>query len=76
MTDTLTSDSRAAIAEAALRAFPGRLGLSINEFAEALDFSRGHVKNLIQSGKIRVHRYGRRVIIPMDAAIAFMLGEN
>lgn len=68
--------ARTAIVEALLRAFPGRLGLSIDEFAAAFGFSRGHAKNLIAAQQVRVQRYGRRVIVPMDEAIYFMLRDR
>lgn len=70
------SNECTAVVEALIRQFPGRLGLSIDEFSSAFDFSRNHTKNLIQGRKVRVRRYGRRVIIPMDEVIAFMLGTN
>ena len=73
---SLANDERSALVEWLARAFPSRLGLSIDEFAAAFGYSRGHVKNLVAAQRVRVQRNGRRVIIPMDAAIAFMLGTH
>jgi hypothetical protein len=71
-----SDDARSALVEWFARAFPNRLGLSLDEFAESLSYSRGHVKNLVAAQRVRVHRAGRRVVIPMDAAIDFMLLED
>lgn len=73
---SLANHARSALVDWLSRAFPNRLGLSMDEFATAFGYSRGHVKNLVAAQRVRVHRAGRRVVIPMDAAIDFMLGTN
>ena len=41
-----------------------KLAFSIDETAQALSISRNAVKDLIYTGKIKVIRVGRRVLIP------------
>ena len=72
----VTSGDRDSLVEWMAIAFPGRLGLSMDEFAVAFGYSRGHVKNLVAARRVRIQRTGRRVIIPMDAAIEFMIATN
>lgn len=49
-----------------------RLAYSIAEAAEALSLSRSAVKELIYTGKIKVIRVGRRVLIPKWALDEFL----
>jgi len=51
--------------------FPGRLGISPEEFAEAINIGRTLVYQALQHGEIPHRRIGRRIIIPLVALDAF-----
>lgn len=61
----LTPDQRAdATAQAT---FPGRLGISPEEFAAATGTGRTNVYLSLQRGEIPHKRIGRRIVIPLSA---------
>ncbi|HZE69936.1 MAG TPA: excisionase family DNA-binding protein [Pyrinomonadaceae bacterium] len=41
-----------------------RLAWGIREAAESIGVSKGHIRNAIAAGELRVSRLGRRVVIP------------
>lgn len=47
--------------------FPGRIGISPEEFAEATHTGRTNVYLALQRGEIPHKRVGRRIIIPLSA---------
>lgn len=52
--------------------FPGRLGVSIEEFASACDISRTSAYLAAQRGEIPTKRIGRRLIVPIAAVDAWL----
>ena len=57
---------------AAQVAFPGRLGLSVEEFADAVGIGRTSAYLAVQRGEIPTRRIGRRVIVPLAALDAWL----
>ncbi len=59
---------------AAALAFPGRLGISPEEFADATNIGRTLVYLALQRGEIPCKRIGRRIVIPLSALDAWFNG--
>lgn len=59
--------AHAPIDSALARAFPGRLGISPEEFSEATGLGRTSTYLAIGRGEIPIKRIGRRLIIPLAA---------
>lgn len=51
--------------------FPGRLGISVEEFAEAVGISRTSAYLAVQRGEVPCKVIGRRRIIPISALDAW-----
>jgi excisionase family DNA binding protein len=57
----------AVVSTTAHAAFPGRVGISPEEFAEATGTGRTLVYLALQRGEIPHKRIGRRIVIPLSA---------
>lgn len=49
-----------------------RLALGIREAAKSLGISRSKLYEAVRDKRLRVVRFGRRVLIPLDALKAFL----
>lgn len=54
----------------------GRLTLTIPEAAQALGVSQRHVINCVNRGELPARRLGRRVLIPIAALEAWLVGSE
>jgi excisionase family DNA binding protein len=58
------------------RIFPGRLGISPEEFSRATGLSRTSTYLALQRGEIPIKRIGRRLIIPLSALDAWLSEQD
>jgi excisionase family DNA binding protein len=50
-----------------MSAFPGRIAISVEEFADAIGISRTSAYLGVQRGEIPTKRIGRRLVVPLSA---------
>jgi hypothetical protein len=55
---------------------PGQLGYTIPEFCAAARLGQTTVYALIRDGKLRVKKFGRRTIVPIEEAKRIMSLDN
>jgi excisionase family DNA binding protein len=68
--------SAAEIIEAALGKYNGRATLTVPEAARVLGIGRSAAYEAVRTGQLPSIRVGRRVIVPIPALAARLLGEG
>jgi hypothetical protein len=53
----------------------GRISVSIGEFAKLSGLGRTYLYGQIKSGRLKVHKHGRRTIIMAEAGLQFLEGN-